>query len=562
MMINRKKIIAFFSFAIIAVICLVSSGYDFQYFFAEMFYGGENSIESSIIFSKKSGFYEEAFYLKIYAPSDEVYYTLDGSEPTKESEKYKSKILIEDATKNENIYSSREDVCGSFQTEEPLHKVPNYLVDKCTIIRVAYYDRDGNRSDVETRSYFVDFEEKSGYEDVNVVAVTTDPENLFSDEKGIYVLGDTFTEYKKENDPSNHNYYRWGANYLNRGKEWEREADIQIFDERKELVLSQIVGIRIQGGVSRGLLPKSLNFYARNEYGDNRMRYDFFDTGYYPQRVTLSGGGNDYYGKMLDRLGADLTKECEFCTMNYEPYILFLNGEYWGYYHLTEKYDEHYIEYYYDINQENVVIVKGNKIEVGTEDDYTLYEDMKNFVEHADMTVEQNYQIACELLDMESFIDYFAAEIYMARQVDWPSANFALWRSKSVSDKPYEDGKWRWMLFDVNTSAFYSGNEDHDTLAYVLEESAMFANLSKNDVFKAAFSKRILEMADTIFAPELVNDKINEYETLMAEPMEKNHQRFFGMNNEMFYERADRMKRFAILRKPYVENMLEANLFQ
>lgn len=562
MIINKKKIITIFSFAIIAIICLGSSGYDFQYFFAEMIYGGKNSIESNIIFSKESGFYGDDFYLNIYAPSDKIYYTLDGSEPTKESQRYNSKILIEDASKNENIYSSREDVCGSFQTENPLHKVPDYLVDKCTIIRVVYYDKDGNRSDIETRSYFVGFEEKSGYEDVNIVAVTTDPENLFSDERGIYVLGDTFAEYKKENDLSKRNYYRWGANYLNRGKEWEREADIQIFDESKDLVLSQTVGIRIQGGVSRGLLPKSLNFYARSEYGDNRMRYDFFDTGYYPQRVTLSSGGNDYYGKMLDRLGAELTKECEFCTMNYEPYVLFLNGEYWGYYHLTEKYDEHYIEHYYDISHENVVIVKGNKLEVGTEEDYASYEDMKYFIEHADMTLEQNYQVACELLDMESFIDYFAAEIYMARQVDWPSSNFALWRSRTVSDKPYEDGKWRWMLFDVNTSAFYSGNEDHDTLAFVLEESVMFENLSQNDVFKDAFSKRILEMADTIFEPELVEYTVNEYVTLMEEPMEKNHQRFFGTNNEMFYERADRMKEFAILRKPYVERMLETNLFR
>lgn len=556
---KSKMIIAGFTFAIIAMICIISSGNNLEYFFAEMLYGGENSIDSNIIFSKKSGFYEDEFYLKIYAPSEEVYYTLDGSEPTRESEKYEAKILIHDVSKNENTYSEREDVCGSFLTENSMYKIPNYLVDKCTIIRVVYYDKDGNRSDVETRSYFVDFEEKTGYDAVNVVAVTTDPANLFSDENGIYVLGDTFKEFKENNDLSNYNFYRWEANFLNRGKEWEREADIQVFNENKELVLSQTVGVRIQGGVSRGLLPKSLNFYARDEYGDNRMRYDFFDTGYYPQRVTLSGGGNDYYGKMLDRLGAELTEECEFCTMNYKPYVLFLNGEYWGFYYLTEKYDNHYIEQYYGVDQENVIIIKGNKLESGTESDYATYEAMKNFVEYADMTVEQNYQMACTMLDIESFIDYFAAEIYMARRVDWPSSNFALWCSRTVTDNPYEDGKWRWMLFDVNTSAFYSGNEDHDTLAYVLEESRMFANLYTNNGFRDAFSKRILEMADTIFEPAVVEQKINEYETLMAEPMEKHHQRFFGTNNEMFFERADRMREFAEERKPYVELMLKTN---
>ena len=260
-----------------------------------MVYGGENGIESNIIFSKQSGFYEEEFQLKIYAPSDEIYYTLDGSEPNRESLRYDAPILIDDATKNENVYSLRTDVCGSFIAGDTLYTIPDYLVDKCTVIKVAYYDETGNLSAAETRNYFVNYDEKAGYENISIISVTTDSENLFSDDKGIYVLGDSFKEYCEENDLSTKSYYRWGANFLNRGREWERNVNIQVFDENKELVLSQNVGMRIQGGVSRGLLPKSLNFYARDEYGDNRMKYDFFDTGYYPQRVTLSGGGNDYY---------------------------------------------------------------------------------------------------------------------------------------------------------------------------------------------------------------------------------------------------------------------------
>ena len=557
----KKQLIAILTLAIIAFISLSAAEFNLKYMIAEVIYGDKNSVESEILFSKKAGFYEEEFYLSIYAPSDEIYYTLDGSEPTKESMKYEGAILVSDASRNENTNSMRTDVCGSFLTDETLYQVPDYLVDKCTIIKAAYYDKEGNRSESEERAYIVDFEEKSGDDNINIISITTEPENLFGEEQGIYVLGNTFKEFAENNDLSASNYYRWGANYLNRGKEWEREAYIQVFDEEKTLVLSQSVGIRIQGGVSRGLLPKSLNIYARTEYGNNRMQYDFFDTGYYPQRVTLSSGGNDYYGKMLDRLGAELVEECDFCTMNFEPYALFLNGEYWGFYYLTEKYDEHYIEEYYDVNQENVIIIKNGNLEVGTEEDKEAYEQMKNFVEYADMTVEQNYQMACTLLDMQSFIDYFAAEIYMARQVDWPSANYALWRSRDVSDKLYEDGKWRWMLFDVNTAAMVDDFIDHDTLAYVIQESRMFANLSTNAGFRESFSKRILEMADTIFAPEIVEEKLAEYEKLMAEPMEKNHQRFFGTSNDSFYYRIKIMKKFANERKDYVVMMLENNSF-
>ena len=434
---TKKLIIVITTIAVVAAICVVSSNYNFSYFFAEMVYGGENGIESNIIFSKQSGFYEEEFQLKIYAPSDEIYYTLDGSEPNRESLRYDAPILIDDATKNENVYSLRTDVCGSFIAGDTLYTIPDYLVDKCTVIKVAYYDETGNLSAAETRNYFVNYDEKAGYENISIISVTTDSENLFSDDKGIYVLGDSFKEYCEENDLSTKSYYRWGANFLNRGREWERNVNIQVFDENKELVLSQNVGMRIQGGVSRGLLPKSLNFYARDEYGDNRMKYDFFDTGYYPQRVTLSGGGNDYYSKMLDKLGAELTEDLEFCKMTFKPYALFLNGEYWGFYHLTEKYDEHYIEHYYDVESDHVIIIKNGNLEVGTEEDYIAYIQMREFVENADMSLEENYQKACELLDINSFIDYFAAEIYMARQVDWPSSNYALWRSRECSNKKY-----------------------------------------------------------------------------------------------------------------------------
>ena len=39
---------------------------------------------------------------------------------------------------------------------------------------------------------------------------------------------------------------------------------------------------------------------------------------------------------------------------------------------------------------------------------------MRSFIEKSDMTVECNYEKACEMIDMESFINYYAAEIYMA----------------------------------------------------------------------------------------------------------------------------------------------------
>jgi hypothetical protein len=452
-------------------------------------------------------------------------------------------------------------VSAKFISDSSGYTVPDYLIDKCTILRAAYYDSRGNRSKSEERVYFVGFQDKTGYEDVNIISITAKPDDLFGSEKGIYVLGDTFEKFASEYNINDYSDYVWGANYKNKGINWEREAQIQIFNQNKELVLSQTAGIRIQGGASRSFHPKSLNIYARDEYGNDQLQYDFFGTGYYPQRVTLSSGGNDYYGKMKDRLGAEFSKDCNFSTMHYVPYVLFLNGEYWGFYYLTEKYDENYIEYYYGVNRDNVVMIKNIGLEVGTEEDFKEYKEMRYFLELADMTMEENYEKACSMIDITSFIDYYAAEIYMARNIDWPEGNYALWRSRNVSERAYEDGKWRWLLFDVNTDSLRSGLADHDTLAYALGVCQMFENLSRNEQFRDAFSKRLREMRDIVFEAERVNEKLSEYKLLMTDPMEKHLKRFFYMDVNKYHDTRSDMRNFSYSRPEYIEPMLANNHF-
>ena len=575
---RKKNLFILLSVLIFLAVCIASLEANIKYVFAEMRYGSQGT-NSDIVFSKKSGFYNREFELSIYAPTEEIYYTLDGSDPDKNSIKYETPIKISDASLNENVYSMRADVSARFLEDEiienggevqkePIYKLPEYPVDKCNVIKVVYYDEAGRKSEISERVYFIGFDQKAGYEDINVISITTAPDNLFDDETGIYVLGEKYSEFAEvgmEEDYWARTYWHhWDANYHQRGIEWERESNIQIFDENKNHVLSQNVGIRIQGGGSRGFLPKSLNIYAREEYGENKLYYDLFGTGYYPKRVTLTTGGDDYYTKIKDRLISELAEDCDIVTMNYEPYVLFLNGEYWGFYYLTEKYDVEFFENYYGVPKgkmiDDVIIIKNDKVEAGVDADwYVSYAEMKDAILNYDLSIQENYEHACQLVDIDSFIDYFAVEGYIARCGDWPDSNFALWRSRYNSGKMYEDGKWRWILFDVNSTSITESLITHDVIGGLRGTSELFDSFCANETFRRKFAERLIELSDTIFAEENVKQKISEYVTLMDQPMKKHFSRFFGTSDEKFYEGIEDITIFFEKRKPYVMDSIKTH---
>ena len=590
-----------------------------------------NAIKKSrIIFSRPSGFYQDAFTLRIKAPTNEIYYTLDGTEPVRGQEntfRYEGGIEITDVTPQDNVHSARTDVTHSFDTdllEEYAkdypgkgYQVPEDPVDKCTILRAAFYTGEDERSEVETASYFVGYQGREGYGTAKVVSVVTDPANLFDYEKGIYVTGKAFDDFAATEPFHNgdiwyrHIWWWWDSNYNQRGREWERQANVQFFDEDGSLLLQQEAGIRIQGGGSRGFLPKSLNLYARKDYdGNSSFHYDFFGTGFNPKRITLTTGGDDFYTKQKDRLVSELAADQGFATMHYVPCLLFLDGEFWGVYHITEKFDEKYFSYYYNVPEEDVLDIKSKGVEVGVEKDIKLLNKAKEFITENDMSDPDNYAKACELFDMDSFINYYAVLIYCARCGDWPNGNYAVWRTREAPEElfaldaeaesedsansgtgiqaagegsssapadpnpknldingnptgesPYMDGRWRWVLFDVNSAAISDELKENDTLNYVLNKdpSPLFVSLCKNADFREKFSSRILEYGRTIFSPESVDEKLDQYARELAAPMAVNYRRFFGNDSGLDFTRITdtEIRGFFKNRYSVVEKMLE-----
>ncbi len=506
-------------------------------------------------FSKESGFYNEAFDLTIKTNGGTLYYTTDCSDPltSETKEVFRGKINVDDATENANVASAESDfsIGGN-------NKPASYNVDKCTIVRAVAVDRDGYASDVVTNVYFVG-KTAQAYKDIAVISISADHRDLFSGDRGIYVIGDTYRQwlnspdYVKYSDADKRN----PANYNQDGREWEREAAFQYFENGKALYGTEC-GLRIAGNWSRQALQKSFRIYARGEYGDGKFSYPFFDglTDVYGKaidkfdKLTLSNGGNDWWQtKMTNTVISEAVANTNVDTMAMKPCILFLNGEFWGLYFLTEKQEDEHFESHYGVKAENITAVKNGSNE-GSKDILSEYKKTMNKLLAADISDPEVYKQFSELIDLDSLIDYIAIETYIINK-DWSKEtslnNWMMWRSNTVDpSNPYADGRWRFVLFDVDGGG--KSNVATDMLPIMNNQqkwhsfSAIFYKLCENQEFKDKFYNRAKEIIEVNFAPDNMKGIINKYAIKYQHWVKKTYTRF-GIS-DVYSEKLGNMRRF------------------
>jgi len=498
-------------------------------------------------FSHDSGLYTAQFSLSITAaPKSTIYYTTDGSIPSPGKAgtvEYTAPITIKDrnnpmqpnvlATPAARFYGVPGDRGNNMPS---VYNPTNAQVPKATVIRAIAVDASGKQSGVATKTYFIG-DNLSGYGNTRIVSLVSDPEGLVSEETGIMVRGASGNRWDGTPYISNYNFQR-------KGDDWERAAHLEIFDgdtSSRSVFSVGGVGIRVRGGWSRATGQKSFTVYFKEKWGIKNLSRSTYDL--IPGAVKADGsrvdtfkgfmlrnGANDAeYTKFWDVFLQELLNDRSFATQASEPCIVYLNGEYWGPYNLQERYSDNHTGFKYGVENENVISYDNGEIDDGAElGGEALYQSMIG-MRNLDMSNQKNYDDFCKVFDIDNFIDYWAAEIYIHNQ-DWPQNNYRVWRTHTKVNDTYGDTRWRYQMFDVEFAmGIYDEGACLDAFERILtgensndnNNSKLFKALLANEGFCRQFVNTMMDLYNVNFHPDkfepLLTSYANTYGPLMGD---------------------------------------------
>lgn len=500
----------------------------------------EKTIGDTPVFSQAAGSYEKAFDLEITAgESQTVYYTTDPA--TSDTRKvYENALRIDDRSDDENVLSAYDPMKIQLDYRDSIELPDKSAVDKGTVIRACAEGTSGKCGKTVTATYFVDVS-SADHNDLPIVSITTDPDGLFNEKTGIYCLGDVYKEYDEENPD-----HPWNgsipANYNQRGREWEKECYVEYFDSEGNSLISQDCGIRIQGGWSRADYQKSFRLYARNDYGKSSFDTAFWDsfTDVNGEAITscktfvLRNGGNDAnYSKFKDMMIQNMVSGRGVETQQGTACVLFIDGEYWGLYTLQSDYSDRYFADRYNVAKSNVVMYKNDELSEGEAEDEKLFNDMYKFITENDMSIEENYRKACAMIDMDNLVEYAATEMYIFND-DWPQNNYACWRTRIIEQgNSYADGRWRFVLFDTESSCSHYNEKDLETnmFSYLRSQSytkfgGILCSLIDNEEFDLKLTSAMCQLGSVNFTAERFGEYLEYYKNIYYGELDNYFDRF------------------------------------
>jgi hypothetical protein len=494
-------------------------------FFSLTSAGASNASGSTIVIappvpSIAGGFFTapQQVTLSSASPGVTIRYTLDGSEPVASSAIYTAgtAIAITDRSNAPNVYANIR-TTGSLLSTNGLvpWKPPAGVVYKATVLRTRAFSATIG-SQVSAATFFISSDALTRYAGLPVVSLSVDPAELFSDARGLFVLGPNAAATLPYD----------GANFF---QNWEKPTTLEYFDVTRRPIIRQNIGLRLHGDVSRAQPQKSLRLYARN--GDAGFAQQLFAskpiTAF--QRLVLRNASQDFASTFIRDEVIQAGATANVPTQAYQPAVVFINGEFWGVHNLRERIDEFYLENNFGLDPKNVDLLEFRFTETEIDGGDTAdWDSLITYLQTHTLSDDIFYDAVAARVDIDNFIDYVLLNVWAVNR-DWPGNNVRAYRTRVPA------GKWRWISFGSEAGFGLPGWGDapidnFEFLTYINDDDSQLPliarKLLENPSFKQRLTRRAADLLNTRLAVPAVLARIDTFATRIDPLMGEHIQRW------------------------------------
>lgn len=470
----------------------------------------------AVKFSKQSGVYRES--IEIFLSSDfelpvgtKIYYTLDGDNPSRESNEYNNGISLALDEEKTMVYPVKAIACYEEKCSNRYERT--YIISKT-------YGEAG---------------------DLDIISLTSSKRNLYDYNVGILVPGKTYDTTNGEK-----------GNYSNRGDDyWMRDSEAAFFDTAGNVLWEKKLGLAVTGGVSRSMDVKSFRLVANEKYGYDGIDMEFYEPGdsarfslvsHYNSLRLRSGAQDISHGNIKAGIASRLAEESGFDGYFATKRVsVYLNGDFYGIFDIEQNFSNSFLVKKYSL-------ASGDEIEdtKGTEKQVLARKKLDTIMSK-DLNVEENRKALEREVDIDNMLTYYALNI-LWNNTDWPQNNVEIWRytGNPIEGNEYSDGRWRFLIFDVDL--MYHGDSyenvewaSQNVLDTIMENkyrgaNSQFRNILQSEVYRERFLEILAELKEEVFKTENILKIVDEEADKISKVAKESGQIYYNNYDDKIME--------------------------
>ena len=422
--------------------------------------------------------------------SEEVSFSINGGYVTKGD-----KVSLE-TRDGSTIYYTTD---GSFPSDKKTKYQEPITINKNMVIKAISYHEGLIESSIVSRTFIVDRKH-----DIDFISISSDYNNLFN--------GGIITNYTSNAT---------------------RKINFEYYASDGKLGVDFLADMKLSGMDSRREPQKSMSIYLRKRYGLNKVTYPFFnDNNYntYSSLLLRNAGEDPKNVRIMDAALTRLLKgEMDIDMQDYRPVVVYINGSYYGIFNLREKLNADYVESKFGADKDTMDLIKYSTAIHGSTKDYN---NIVNYIKSHNPANKDVYEYIKSKIDVQELINYWIVESFYGNT---DLGNIRYYKTK--------DGKWRWMLYDLDWSLWNSSldmgypikNIRVPAATYLFSSITIVRALYRNSEFKDLYLASLAKYLKETFKParfnQIVDELVKEIETEMPYHIKRWGSSYSGLNS-------------------------------